>query len=399
MNKNNLLAVGALAIVSTSSMAAPYVADARSQGMGNTGVVSADYLTAPLHNPALGAMYKENDDVGILLPAIGVNLNDQDDSISLIDDMESVADSLESSIDRKDEATAVNSAKQLQDSLNKLNSNAPLTVNGGLSAVIAIPNQYAAVNFFTTGYVEMIANPNLDVLSGTPTTIDEAQSILDAYTGDDNESSVDLVAFSVVEFGVSFARKFEIADQNFSFGISPKYQQLRTYSQSPSVNDFEVDEYDENEVSKSNFNMDLGAVWYKDAYRVGLTIKDVVKQEIETDVRSSTYTYELAPKATVGLGYTGDFFTASLDADLTTQKRFKELDSDDSQFVRVGIEGNAWGWAQLRAGYEMDLKDNLENSITAGIGISPFDVVSLDIAGSYAGENQFGAAMNLAFTF
>ena len=76
---------------------------------------------------------------------------------------------------------------------------------------------------------------------------------------------------------------------------------------------------------------------------------------------------------TLGIGYVGDYVALSLDADLTKQKRFKELD-DDTQFIRVGIEGNAWGWAQLRAGYEVDLENNLDNSVTGGIGISPFDV-------------------------
>jgi hypothetical protein len=136
--------------------------------------------------------------------------------------------------------------------------------------------------------------------------------------------------------------------------------------------------------------------WHKNAFRAGITIKDLFKQDIDTELGG--YTYELTPQATVGLGYASDYVSFSIDADLTKQKRFKEL-ADDTQFVRVGIEGNAWGWAQLRAGYEMDLEDTLENSITAGIGISPFDVVSLDIAGSYAGENQLGAAANLAFTF
>ena len=57
------------------------------------------------------------------------------------------------------------------------------------------------------------------------------------------------------------------------------------------------------------------------------------------------------------------------------------------------------GGAQLRAGYEMDLEKTLDNSVTAGIGISPFDLLSLDIAGAYAGANQFGVSGNLAFTF
>ncbi len=395
MKNTNILAVGALTIMSASSIAAPYVADARSQGMGNTGVVSADYLTAPLHNPALGAMYNDNDDVGILLPAFGVNVNDKDDSLTLIDDMESVYEALDSSVNRGDEISAVANARELKSNLDSLNGNAPLTVNAGLSSVIAIPNQYAAVNIFATGYVEAIIVPQVTTSTTTLDTIDDARNVLNDYEG----SAVDLVAFGTSEVGLSFARKFEIAEQNFSFGVSPKFQQLVTYSQSPTLQDFELDDYDENEVSKSTFNMDLGAVWYKDAYRVGLTIKDVMKQDIETQVRSRTYTYELTPKAALGLGYMHEFFTVSLDADLTAQKRFKEFDSDDTQFVRIGVEGNAWGWAQLRAGYEMDLKDNLDNSITAGIGISPFDVVSLDIAASYAGESQLGAAANLAFTF
>ncbi|WP_165311912.1 conjugal transfer protein TraF [Vibrio ziniensis] len=400
MKRNSLLAVGALTVVSTSSIAAPYVADARSQAMGNTGVVSADYLTAPLHNPALGAMYKDNDDFGILLPAIGANINDQDDSFTLIDDLDSTYSDLENNINdytnspnSQSESDAIANARKLQSGLNSLADNAPMTVNAGLSAVIAIPTSYISVNLFTTGYVEALVRPEIDVVEGEPSTVEEAADVLSAY----DNSQVHLVAFGVTEFGISFARQFQIFEQNFSFGFAPKYQYLVTYSQLVTLEDFELDDYDQSEISKTAFNMDLGAVWYKDAFRVGLSVKDVFKQEIETEIGG--YTYELSPKATLGLGYAGDFFALSLDADLTTQKRFKEFDTDDSQFVRVGVEANAWGWAQLRAGYEMDLKDNLQNSITAGIGISPFDVVSLDIAGSYAGENQFGAAANLAFTF
>ncbi|CSB39989.1 TraF protein [Vibrio cholerae] len=67
--------------------------------------------------------------------------------------------------------------------------------------------------------------------------------------------------------------------------------------------------------------------------------------------------------------------------------------------MRFGVEGNAWGWAQLRAGYEVDLQNSLDNSVSVGLGVSPWDVVSLDLAGSYAGDNQFGLSANLAFTF
>ncbi len=54
---------------------------------------------------------------------------------------------------------------------------------------------------------------------------------------------------------------------------------------------------------------------------------------------------------------------------------------------------------QLRAGYEVDLQNSLDNSVSVGLGVSPWDVVSFDLAGSYAGDNQFGLSANLAFTF
>lgn len=57
------------------------------------------------------------------------------------------------------------------------------------------------------------------------------------------------------------------------------------------------------------------------------------------------------------------------------------------------------GGAQLRAGYEIDLESTLDNSITAGLGISPGDLVSVDLAANYAGNYQYGLSANLAFTF
>ena len=54
---------------------------------------------------------------------------------------------------------------------------------------------------------------------------------------------------------------------------------------------------------------------------------------------------------------------------------------------------------QLRLGYEIDLEDTLDNSFTFGVGISPADLVSFDLAASYAGDNQYGLSGNLAFTF
>lgn len=142
--------------------------------------------------------------------------------------------------------------------------------------------------------------------------------------------------------------------------------------------------------------MDLGAVWLKESFRAGVAVKDLFSQEIKTYDGSNTY--KLNTQVTVSGAYVTQFFTAAVDADVTAQKRFKGS-NDDTQFLRFGIEGDAWGWAQLRAGYEVDMKSNLDNAFTFGLGISPGDLVSIDLAGLYAGENQLGLSANLAFTF
>ncbi|EGR1985571.1 TPA: conjugal transfer protein TraF [Vibrio parahaemolyticus] len=375
MRKTTLAVTSALTLLSLPSFAAPYAADARSHGMGNTGVVSADYLTAPLHNPALGALYRENDDIGLLIPAFGVNIHDEDDALSTVDDVQDLYDSIQGLPTPADEAA-------MNQLLDQLDSSVPIVINGGLTFAIAIPTRFMSMNLFSAGYVEILAAPD----------ISDATNTAERYLN----SAVNLAAFGSAEYGVSLSRTYTLGGQTVAFGLTPKYQQLKTYTQRTTLDDFDIEDYDKSEVSKNAFNMDVGIAWYHEAFRAGLSVKDVFKQDIKTKLGS--YTYELTPQATVGIGYVSNYVALSLDADLTTQKRFKELD-DDTQFVRIGIEGDAWGWAQLRAGYEIDLENNLDNSVTGGIGISPFDVVSLDLAGSYAGDNQFGAAANLAFTF
>ena len=374
MKKTTLAVVCALGVISTSSMAASHVADARSNAMGNTGVVSADYLLAPFHNPALGALHRDNDDVGILIPAIGINVHDKDESIQAIDDAQDLYKQIDSG--------SSSNVAELERLLTEIDGSAPVAVTGGVNFAIAVPTRTLSVNVFAGGFTEVIAAA--DIANNADPEI--------RY----NDSEFEMAAFAVTEVGISLSKSFDFGGQGIAFGISPKYQELITYSQRDSLDKFDLGEYDKSERSETAFNMDMGVAWHSDAWRAGLAMKNVFSQEIGTEI--GNYTYELNPQATLGLGYVGELFTASMDFDLTKQKRYKEID-DDTRFVRFGMEANAWGWAQLRAGYEMDLEDTLDDSITAGIGISPFDAVSFDVAGSYAGENQFGASANLAFTF
>ncbi|MDP2572198.1 conjugal transfer protein TraF [Vibrio penaeicida] len=379
MNNKNAVVFG-LSLLSLSVSAANHVADGRGNGMGNTGVASGEYLVAPFYNPALSAVSEDSDDFALLIPAGGVKVRDTDNAIELIDDVQNTFEKVQSA-----PSTAL--LQELNGQLDSLSGHKPLTASGNLGVAVAIPTQVVSVNLFTAGYVEVIGVTNVasKVSDGLTDTTQRVQN-----------TDVDLVAFGYTEIGVALAKQLNVGGQQFSFGVTPKFQNLTTYSQNINVNDFKINDYDEGETTESAFNLDLGAVWLLgDNFRGALAIKDVLKQSITTE---TNFVYELSPQITLGGAFVSEFFTLAADADLTAQTRFVGVD-DDTQFVRLGAEANAWDWAQLRLGYEIDTKSTVDNSVTFGLGFSPFDVVNIDLAGSYAGNNQFGASGSLAFTF
>ncbi len=381
--KSTLAVVMAMAF-SSSAFASNLLMDARGAGMGNTGVSTADYLLAPYYNPALTAVYRKNDSFGILLPSIGLRAEDKDESLKTIDDLQ---DSIEQFERAGVGAATQENVDQLNRYLDQLADDKPLAVTAGIGIAVALPLDAVSLNFFTRGYAEVIAKANVAAKSGN-----SANEVKTRY----ESSDVDLTAFGYTEVGLAVGKQVVLGGQTVALGVTPKVQQLRTYQDNASVKSFDLDDYDKSEVKDNSFNLDMGAVWLIDQYRVGIVAKDLFAKDIQTQNRNNTY--KLDTQIAVSGSYVSDFFIAAVDLDLTKQRRFNG-DNDDTQFMRFGVEGNAWGWAQLRAYYEVDLQNSLDNSVSVGLGVSPWDVVSLDLAGSYVSDNQFGLSANLAFTF
>lgn len=372
--------VAMLTALSFSANSVTFVADARGNGMGNTGVTSADYLLGAFYNPALVAVHRENDDFGLLLPSIGANVRDGDESLKVIDDLQDTIDRFDPN--NPDPATE----DQLNAYLDQLADDKPLGVNGGAGAAVAFPINTLSANVFVRGYADVIGKTNIADDSDTQARYEN--------------STVNLWAFGYTEVGVALAKRITLGGQDIAIGVTPKYQELKTYKDTISVEDFDISDYDQSENKQSHFNMDLGFVWFYQNLRLGIAAKDLFSKDIETLDGLDKYAFNT--QVTASGSYVSDYFVAALDVDLTKQERFEVSAlgvEDDTQFVRFGIEGNAFGWAQLRLGYQVDLEETLDDSVTVGLGISPGDLVSLDLAGSYAGDNQFGASANLAFTF
>ncbi|WP_394142328.1 conjugal transfer protein TraF [Vibrio chagasii] len=383
MKKTTKLLAASIAFASLPISAANYAIEARGDAMGGVGVVSANFLTAPFYNPALVAIYRRNDDMGMITPSFGGNYNDPNDMKSNID---SVID-------------ASNTA-DLDAALSKLDGNQANVELGGVVA-FALPNQFIAANLFAKAYTESFATP-------------------DVYTtGSDTDkvelSTVEAVSIGVTEVGLSLAKYQTFMGQHISFGITPKIQRIYTYNYIASVNDYDLSDVRENSNGETAFNMDAGALWFFGPFRVGVAATNLFSRDIETKdtskrLESSTdltkyhdvggkYAYQLEPVYTVGAGIVSDYFSLSVDYDLNETEKFTSFE-DNEQMIRVGTEVDLLRQMQLRAGYYKNLAySDSEGTITAGIGLSPLNLFQLDLSANYTNENAMGASINFLASY
>ncbi|MDA0144297.1 conjugal transfer protein TraF [Vibrio toranzoniae] len=382
MKKTTKLLAASIVFASLPLSAANYAIEARGDAMGGVGVVSANFLTAPFYNPALVAIYRRNDDMGMITPSFGGNYNDPNDMKSNID---SVID-------------ASNTA-DLDAALNRLDGNQANVELGGVVA-FALPNQFVAANLFAKAYTESFATP-------------------DVYTtGSDTDkvelSTVEAVSIGVAEVGLSLAKYQTFMGQHISFGITPKIQRIYTYNYVASVNDYDLSDVRENSDGETAFNMDAGALWFFGPFRVGVAATNLISRDIETKdttrtLTSSTsgaahqvggkYTYQLEPVYTVGAGIVSDYFTLSVDYDLNETEKFTSFD-DNEQMIRVGTEVDLLRQLKLRGGYYKNLAySDSEGTVTAGIGISPLNLFQLDLSANYTNENAMGASINFLASY
>lgn len=403
------LAVATALSVSTFSVqAAVNGADARSVAMGGTGVASASYLTASFYNPALVAHYSQTDDFGVLLPAVGISIHDPDDLNQKVEDFQDVNDELEMAINNSGGSPVsdalVNDWKAALMAMDEGKLKADISVG----AVVAVPNRYLSMSLFTQAQVVSLAQANIDpddlagVDGSNPPDLDNLQSDVLGIAG------------GIVDVGLTMGKSFELPivalpEQKLSVGISPKIQQLIAVSFQNTVSQFDNSDFEfENEYQDDTaFNLDIGLAYQPiPTVTLGFSGRNLFKQALETNTPESpagqpgkftSKTLLVEPKYTLGAAYSNSWFTAAADVDLTEQKYFKEFDLA-TQYARLGMELNGWDWVQFRAGYSLSLTDSAEDTMSAGIGLSPFGVVAVDLALQYGQDNNYGAALQFGFT-
>ncbi|PQK77148.1 conjugal transfer protein TraF [Pantoea ananatis] len=396
LTRSIILALLASAVPSVN--AATTWTEARNDAMGGTGVASSGYLAAALANPALMTRHDASDDVGLILPGVGAQISDPDNLRDGLDGVKSTFD------DFRDSAGTGNSSRQaaaLKQALQDVDGDSG-HASAGLSAVIAIPSDTLPFAFVAKGWGQ--AKVHTDITQRDLAYLDAAQSGIFSPTRTDIDqmtSRAQGVAALVTEYGIAAAHQFTLGDTPVSVGITPKVQRVDTWNYNVSVGNYSASDFRSGDWkrSESGANVDVGfAAQLTPEWTVGLTGQNLVARNISTrEINGITDTFQIRPQATAGTAWSNGVVTLATDIDLTPASGFAS--DEKAQYAGIGAELNAWNWAQLRAGYRADMRNSDRSMFTAGVGISPFNVVHLDLTGMAGTDRSYGAAAQLSFSF
>src|SRR5690554_3665400 len=235
-------------------------------------------------------------------------------------------------------------------------------------------------------------------------------------------STVEVVAVTVMDVGVSFASEFEFAGHAVAIGVTPKIQKISTFHYGDEVDgfdDIETDDVKEYQKDYTDFNLDIGASYRFGAnnnWMAGAVIKNIlggsydyantlVTPKDDNGNQNGTPYYlpggkvKLNPQVRGGIAYHSKWFNAAFDLDLIKNKAVAY--EAETQYASLGVEFDVFRTLQLRAGYRANLVSGGTDVVTAGFGLSPFGV-HIDVA-AMANPSDYlreaGAVMDLGFYF
>ena len=340
-----------LTAFSQSASSVPFSLEARSMGMGNVGVATADIATAAFANPAMLAFQRENDDFSLLI-GIGGFLNDNEGLIDDIDDFQSASTTAEA-------------------------QNLLAQMNGKIIA----PEVSASVAAGFSGETyAMAVSARSDVLAvGALRDFDNTVPGL----SDPTKNIIEIQGVQTTEAGFSIARNFDVGGSKLAVGLTPKIVNVEAIVVSESVSTIGTDLsdlIDEDQVQDLGdyTTVDLGIVYgLSDSFQVGLVGKNIITDEINfTSLSGIPTTLKFDSRWRAGAAYRSRLLTVGVDLDIVendpivTSPVFSGL---KSQMASFGAEFNAFDFAQLRVGKSKNIASGVTSAskdatVYAGVG-------------------------------
>jgi hypothetical protein len=394
-----VLTVISLFAFSQTSYAVPFTFEARSLGMGGVGTASADLATAAWANPAMLTNQPVEDDWALLI-GFGAFARDDDDLIDDIDDFQDADDDYEDAVDNGD---LLGAAKAISEMYSVINGIEDKIIAPEATVAVALGIAFDSFSMAVSVRSDAIAGGTVTDLS-CDITRNLKKCTKELLSDEYNILNVDGVL--ATEFGVSFARDFELWDRKVSIGVKPKVVELDVFSDSEAIltvdsdSDYAIDQ--DNKKDLGTFEtVDIGlAMDLSDSVRLGLNVRNLITDDF--DVFGQTLNYDT--EARIGVAYHSKFVTVAADFDLTENEPLLANDSFDgltTQYLAVGAEFNAFEYVKFRLGPSKNMASDVPSGskdplYTVGVGF--WLGFNLDIA-AIANDHTAGAFLQTGFQF
>jgi len=450
--------------------------DTRSMAMGGAGVAGANVANSAAFNPALIASNTNKRSFSLLFPAFradgfnenefidgieqaenivnanGTGLNDLLDGFGTLAFIEggdprcasttgcytdpNMSNVAERAIELTDQLTELNKSSLL------VNANAGIAVQFGKALPMALIVDAGVIGSFGLKAANSDTNElnsYFETMQNGEISLDDRQTLidLDLITLDDNNdiefnrgsdegselnSLLEVIGATYGEVGISLADSFHYRGKQLAVGITPKIVTVKAvkYHQSVEENGAELSDVDDNALSRTDFNADVGITFQPldtQKLQVGVAVKNLfsrsynlnksdIEIELEQTARNGIGAAALAaqedldafafrqrikiePQITAGLSYQLPFINFLADIDLNAA----EVLGRESQYISLGTEFDV-RLVKLQLGYRTSIGGNDEDdALSAG-----FSLGILGVAAIYSGD-QVGVAAQVGFSF
>ncbi|MDH5423488.1 MAG: conjugal transfer protein TraF [Gammaproteobacteria bacterium] len=391
----NTLIGAAIALTSFQAAALPFAGvDARSLGMGGTGVAGGSVANAASFNPALLAASREGEDFNFSL-AFGALAKDEYNMVDAVDALQApnalgfdlvqqFSADIDAYIASPSTTTAdpvIASGGALKTNLLNLN-NRPLELGVNFGLNVTVPGETLGMSVFANsrgvaaGSV-FIDPADLAAIDAVVTAVSASGPTADPFASGtlSGTSNFTLTGAAVTEVGVALGTKLF----GLALGVTPKQVQIDSISSIQQINAASTSFPDTGETF-SDTNFDVGVAIDLGALKIGGVAKNMVSKEYPL-IGGNRIIIE--PQLRAGVSFDAGWATLTMDQDLTTNKGVistgvAAIDAlSETQYTSLGVEFDM-SIVQLRAGMRTDNTGNTDDVLTAGVGLHA--LVSLDFA-------------------
>jgi len=207
------------------------------------------------------------------------------------------------------------------------------------------------------------------------------------------------------EFGVAFAKDFQVFNRKLSVGIKPKLVDLQAFTYRDAI----LNISGTGDVLNSDNRLDLGtftsvdlglAADISESFRLGLNVRNLLTDTF--DLKGQTLNFDT--NARLGIAYHSSLLTVAVDYDLTENKPLlanSNFDDLKTRYLMAGIELNAFDYVQFRAGAAKNVASGVSGSagdttLSAGLGF--WLGFNLDLAATYR-NGAVGGFLQTGFRF